>query len=124
MGGPYPLQSLLAAVSRPPCGVIKEDTGHPLELYSVLELTRSNQPCSSDDYPPRFPPRVGPPPRMAPHIWGSRRALQYRLFTDLYGLSWEIILVLVELYSHLTTCSRVCFFFQMMSSGEITSSIV
>ena len=27
-------------------------------------------------------------------------------FTDLYRLSWEIILVIAELYSQLTTCSH------------------
>ena len=34
------------------------------------------------------------------------------IFTDLYGLSWAIILVIVELYSQLTTCSHTWFFFR------------
>ena len=60
------------------------------------------------------------PPQMAPLIsgllgirWGSIPwSLSLPIFTDLYRLSWEFILVIVELYSQLTTCSHTCFFFR------------
>ena len=47
-------------------------------------------------------------------LLGSAGEYSYKIVTDFhrfFGLSWDHFLVIVELYSHLTTCSHICVFF-------------
>ena len=58
-------------------------------------------------YSPPVPPRVGPP-RCSGTVRGSRGAFS-PIYSDFLG---RIFIVIVELYSQLTTCSHTCFLFR------------
>ena len=111
-GGLTPLRALSQAVFPPP------QRGGPRAGHHAFG-------CHGNHTPRGRPKRAtlrgcfrSNPPRMAPLILGLlgfARSIPGRVVTDLYrffGLSWEIFLVIVELHSQLTTCSRACFFFR------------
>ena len=69
---------------------------------------------------PDGPPNLG----IAGIRWGVFLVASLPIFTDLYRLSWEIILSRSRVVFTLDYLFYMHVFFQMMSSGGITSSIV